>query len=275
MTDYNTLMLVSAALAAALMLATWALSLALRDASIVDVAWGAGLVLVAWTAFAIADGAEPRKLLVATLTTVWGVRLSGYLWWRRRGAGEDFRYRELRARHGARFGLVSLGSVFAFQGLGLWAVSLPVLAAQVPATPDGLTALDLAGAALWAVGMAFEVGGDAQLARFRADPANRGRVLDRGLWRYSRHPNYFGELCVWWGVYLIALATSEAWWSIAGPLTMTLILLRLSGVREMDDHLRRTKPGYDDYVRRTSALLPRPPRRAAVSGGTRVEKPDA
>jgi steroid 5-alpha reductase family enzyme len=253
-------MLASAAAIAALMIATWLLSLALGDASIVDVAWGLGFVLVAWVSFSVGDGAEARRWLVALLTTIWGVRLAGYLAWRNIGKGEDFRYQAMRRRYGARFGVVSLFVVFGVQGLAMWTVSLPVQAAPVPNTPDGLTFLDFAGIALWCVGMFFETVGDLQLARFKSDAASAGRVMDRGLWRYTRHPNYFGDFCVWWGLYLIALATGDAWWSIAGPLLMSVLLMRVSGVTLLERHLTRNRPGYDDYARRTSTFFPRPPR---------------
>jgi len=262
-TDYGSVMLASGAAVAVLVIVTWILSLALRDASVVDIAWGVGFVVVAWVSFALADGSALRKALVVALTTLWGLRLAVHLAWRRAGREEDFRYRELRSRHGRRFAAISLG-LFAFQGLGLWAVSLPVQAAQVPGSPSGLTILDFAGIAVWSVGMLFEAGGDLQLARFRADERNRGAILDRGLWRYTRHPNYFGDLCVWWGLYGIALATGEAWWSVIGPLVMAFILFRLSGVPVMEEHLAR-HAGYRDYVRRTSAFLPRPPRRDSGS----------
>jgi steroid 5-alpha reductase family enzyme len=264
MTDYGTVMLVGAGAVAGVMLVAWVVSVLLRDVSVVDVAWGAGLVIVAWVVFAVADGAPARKWLVVALTTLWGVRLTAYLAWRKRGEGEDFRYAELRRRHGKRLPLVSLPVVFGFQGLGMWVVSLPVLVAQVPDSPAGLTALDYAGAALWAVGMLFEVVGDFQLSRFRADPRNAGKVMDRGLWRYSRHPNYFGEFCMWWGLYVVALATENAWWTIAGPLVMSCVLLRISGVRAMEPHLRERRAGYADYARRTSAFFPCPPRPRAA-----------
>jgi len=142
----------------------------------------------------------------------------------------------------------------------MWAVSLPVQAAQVLPGPSGLTALDIAGAALVGIGLVFEVGGDLQLTRFRADPANRRRVMDRGLWRYTRHPNYFGDFCVWWGIFVIALAADGAWWTVAGPLTMTLILRKAFGVPMMERYLAGSKPGYEEYARRTSAFFPCPPR---------------
>ena len=256
----DTVMLVSAAAIASLMVATWAVSLPIRDASIVDIVWGLGFVVVAWLAFAVGDGPAERRTLVAVLVSIWGLRLAGYMLWRKRGEGEDFRYREMRARHGSRFGIVSLFSVFLVQGLGMWTVSLPVQAAAALPGPSGVTALDVAGLALWLVGMTFEVGGDIQLTRFRADPANRGKVMDRGLWRYTRHPNYFGDFCVWWALFLIALAADDAWWAIAGPLTMTAIFSKFFGVPMMERHLGSAKPGYADYARRTSAFFPCPPR---------------
>ena len=259
--DFGSAMLASAAVIAALMLATWALSLALRDASIVDIAWGLGFVLVAWVSFAVADGSDARRALVVTLTTLWGLRLAAYLAWRNAGKGEDYRYRAMRRRHGARFGLVSLYLVVGLQGLLMWIVSLPVQAAQVPDSPSGLVALDYLGIALWCAGMFFETVGDLQLARFKSDPANEGRVMDRGLWRFTRHPNYFGDFCVWWGLYAVALATGDAWWSVAGPLVMSVLLLRVSGVTLLERHMTRSRPGYDEYARRTSAFFPRPPRR--------------
>jgi steroid 5-alpha reductase family enzyme len=258
MSGYGTVMLASAGAITALTLVTWLVSLRLGDGSVMDVAWGLGIVVVAWLSFAVADGDATRKALVVALTTVWGLRLTLHLARRVGRGGEDFRWHELRARHGRRFPAVSLGH-FAFQGAGMWVVSLPVQAAQVPASPAGLTPVDLAAIAVWTFGMFFEVVGDLQLARFRADPRNRGRVMDRGLWRYTRHPNYFGDLCVWWGLYGFALATGDAWWAVAGPLLMGCVLLRMSGVRIMERHLAG-RTGYREYARRTSAFVPRPPR---------------
>ena len=263
--DFGSVMLASAAAIAVLMIATWLVSLALRDASIVDIVWGLGFVLVAWVSFAVADGSSARRWLIVVLTTLWGLRLAAYLAWRNIGNGEDYRYEALRRRYGARFPIVSLYLVFGLQGLLMWIVSLPLQAAQVPDTPSGLVALDLIGIALWCVGMFFETVGDLQLARFKTDPASSGKVMDRGLWQYTRHPNYFGDFCVWWGLYAVALATGDAWWSIAGPLVMSILLLRVSGVTLLERQMAKRRPGYDDYVRRTSAFFPRPPRREVTS----------
>lgn len=254
------ILLLNAGAIAGLMLATWALSVVLKDASIVDLVWGPGFALVAWVTFVTADGAPPRKILIVVLTTIWAARLAGYLAWRNLGKGEDYRYAAMRRRYGARFPLVSLVIVFALQGVLMWIVSLPVQVAQMQNTPDHLTALDVVGVLLWCVGMVFESGGDIQLARFKSDPANESKVMDRGLWRYTRHPNYFGDFMVWWGLYAIALATGEAWWTVIGPIVMSVLLLRVSGVTLLEASLRKRRPGYEQYVRRTSAFFPWPPR---------------
>jgi steroid 5-alpha reductase family enzyme len=251
-----TLLLSLAAVLAFLVLA-WLLSLRLRDVSIVDVAWGPAFVLVAWIAAATGEGDAGRRLLLAVLVTVWGLRLAGYLAARKlRHRGEDPRYGAWREKHGDRFWLVSLFNVFLLQAMLVWIVSLPVQGAS--ARDGALGALDAAGVALWAVGLFFEAVGDAQMARFKADPRSRGTVMDRGLWRYTRHPNYFGDFCVWWGIALIAVSAG-AWWTLPGPVVMSLLLTRVSG----KDHLERTlsaRPGYAEYVRRTSGFVPLPPR---------------
>jgi steroid 5-alpha reductase family enzyme len=249
----------SAAALAGTMFGLWLWSLRLRDASIVDVFWGAGFAGVGWIAFALGDGTPARRWLVCGAVTVWGLRLAIHLAWRNHGQGEDPRYRRMRERHGDAFGRVSLVTVFGLQGLLVWFVSLPVQVAQaVPGPPLGW--LDGLGLALFATGLFFETVGDAQLARFRADPDNRGRVLDRGLWRYTRHPNYFGDALAWWGLWVVACAVPGGVWTVASPAAMTWLLLRLSGVPLLERSLRRNKPGYADYVARTSAFVPRPPR---------------
>ena len=241
----------------ALLVLTWLVSIALRDVSIVDIAWGLGFVVVAWIAFASGNGHGARRTLLAVLVTVWGLRLAGYIGRRKlRHPGEDPRYGEWRKKWGDRFWLVSLGNVFLLQAALVWVVSLPLQGAS--SRGGGLGVLDWLGVALWCVGLFFEGVGDAQMARFKADKSNKGTVMDRGLWRYTRHPNYFGDFCVWWGIGLIALS-SGAWWSLIGPAVVTLLLTRVSG----KDHLERSmsqRPGYAEYVERTSGFVPRPPR---------------
>lgn len=241
---------------AALMLAAWILSLLKKDASIVDVFWGLGFVLIAITCYFITAGYPGRKLLITVLTTVWGVRLAAYIFWRNRGKGEDFRYRAMRARHGNRFPIVSLYSVFALQGILMWIISFPLQAAESSKEPSRLTWLDWFGVTIWFAGFFFESVGDFQLARFKADPENKGKVMDRGLWRYTRHPNYFGDALLWWGFFLIAAATPSGWWTVIGPAIMTGLLMKVSGVALLEKSLVKTKPEYTDYVRRTSAFVP-------------------
>jgi steroid 5-alpha reductase family enzyme len=252
--------LVSAGALLAYVLALWLLSLPLRDVSIVDPGWGAGFVLVAWIAFALGDGCRGRRLLLAALLSVWGLRLAGYLIARKlRERREDPRYARMRRHYGERFTLISLATIFLLQGALMWVISLPV---QVAAPqPDRLGALDVLGGAVWAVGLFFESVSDGQLARFKRDPANAGKVMDRGLWRYTRHPNYFGDLLVWWGIYLVALSTGVAWWTIVSPLVMSTLLVRVSGKRLLERQTRK-RPGYEDYVSRTSGFFPLPPRRS-------------
>jgi len=242
------------------MFALWLTSLALRDASIVDVWWGPGFALIAACAAWLGEGGDlDRRALSAAAVTFWGVRLGGHLFLRNQGQGEDPRYRAMRRHWGARFPWVSAVTVFGLQGVLMWIVSAPVQAVHVSAGGP-LGALDAIGIALVAVGLFFETVGDFQLARFRADPANRGRVLDSGLWRYTRHPNYFGDCCVWWGLYAIAAATPLGRWTVFAPLLMTFLLLRVSGVALLERSIGGRRPAYADYVRRTSAFLPLPPR---------------
>lgn len=242
------------------MLGIWALSLAKHDVSIVDVGWGLGFVGIAAVAHVTGGGWEGRQRLVLLLTALWGLRLAVYLLWRNWGEPEDYRYQRMRRHHGRRFPIVSLYSVFGLQGLLLWIVSLPVQVAQAAPEPARLTAFDLLGVALWGAGMFFEAVGDLQLAHFKADPVNRGQVMDRGLWRYTRHPNYFGDCCVWWGLFCVALSTGAAW-SAIGPVVMTILLMRVSGVPMLERGMEKRRPGYVEYVRRTNAFFPWRPRR--------------
>ena len=260
-----TALVTAAAVVAALMVVVWVVSVWRRDASIVDLVWGLGFVLVAWAVRLTVEGDPARQWLLVGMVTVWGLRLSGYLVWRNHGRGEDFRYQAMRRRWGARFWWVSLLTVFGLQGALMWVVSLPVQLGQVPDSP-GLGVLAGIGVALWAAGMAFETVGDAQLARFKADPDNAGRVMDRGLWRWTRHPNYFGDACVWWGIALVAAESGLGAIGIVGAVVMTILLRRVSGVTLLERSMRR-RPGYDDYVTRTSPFVPRPPRPMASRDG--------
>lgn len=247
---------------AALMVGTWVVSLVLRNASIVDITWGLGFVVVAWVSALRADAASGAASVLVAMVTVWGLRLGVYLFWRNHGNGEDYRYVAMRRRWGKRFWLISLATVFVLQGALMWIVSLPVQVAHVGDARDGALAgvALVIGLALYAIGLLFEVVGDAQLARFKADPTNEGKVMRSGLWRYTRHPNYFGDACVWWGVGIVAQAVTGTWWALLGPLVMNILLLRVSGVALLERSLRKRKPDYAEYVRTTSAFVPRPPR---------------
>lgn len=254
---------VTAAFVTAAMLALWAVSLARRDASIVDIWWGPGFAAVAALAWALAPAPGARGALLLAMAAVWGLRLGGHLAWRNHGRGEDPRYARMRRRHGERFGRVSLVTVFGLQGVLQWGISLPLQVAPLRPGDAALGALDAAGLAVFAVGLFFEAVGDLQLARFRAEPANRGRVMDRGLWRYTRHPNYFGDCLAWWGLWLVAAGTPLGPWTIVSPLAMTFLLLRVSGVPILERGLAKTRPGYAAYAARTPAFVPWLPKRAA------------
>jgi steroid 5-alpha reductase family enzyme len=250
---------------APLMALGWLLSLKLRNVSLVDTLWSLMFLLAALCYALLGELHTARSVLILVLVTVWAARLALYIGWRNHGHGEDRRYQQIRARNSPGFEWKSLYLVFALQALLAWFISLPLLAAAHSSAALG--PLDVAGVLLWAFGFYFEAVGDAQLARFKADPANRGQVMDRGLWRYTRHPNYFGECCLWWGYYLIA-ASAGGWWSLPAPLLMSLLLLKVSGVTLLEQDIAERRPGYREYVQRTSAFVPRPPRALHPSTGS-------
>lgn len=260
MTHTLTVMSITLAATAGLMLGVWLLSLVKKDASIVDTFWGLGFVLIAAVSCAIGEGYEMRRNLITALTTAWGLRLASHIFWRNKGKGEDFRYRAMRARHGKRFPVVSLYSVFAVQGLLMWVISLPLQIGGISREPARITWLDWTGAIIWLMGFAFESVGDLQLARFKAESKNEGKVMDRGLWRYTRHPNYFGDALLWWGFFLIAMSTPAGAWTVISPLIITGLLMKVSGVALLEKTLIKTKPEYRDYVGRTNAFFPWLPR---------------
>jgi steroid 5-alpha reductase family enzyme len=244
-----------------LMAALWLLSLALRNASIVDIFWGTGFVITNWVGFALTpEGFLARKVLISLLVTVWGLRLSLHILRRNWGKGEDFRYQAWREQAGDKWWWQSFFKVFLLQGALMWIISAPLLAAQVSPAPASLTFLDLLAVVVWVEGFIFEAGGDLQLARFKANPENKGKLLNSGLWRYTRHPNYFGDAAQWWGFYLVALAAG-GWWSIFSPLIMTYLLRNVSGVKLLEKSLVDTKPGYREYVETTNAFFPWSPRK--------------
>ncbi|MFN3197648.1 MAG: DUF1295 domain-containing protein [Bradymonadia bacterium] len=241
------------------MTALWGLSLRMKNAAIVDLFWGFGFVIIAWLTWAQLDHTTARGGLLVALVTIWGLRLTAYLTWRNAGKPEDFRYQAMREKHGDRFPRVSLVTVFLFQGVLMWWVSLPIQVGQLTASGT-LSALDVIGGSVWAVGVFFESVGDWQLARFKADPANRGKVMDAGLWRYTRHPNYFGDFCVWWGLLLVACGSPWGWATVGSPLLMSFLLLKVSGVAMLEKDIAERRPGYRAYIEKTSAFFPRPPK---------------
>jgi steroid 5-alpha reductase family enzyme len=262
MSAVATAMTTAAVVIAALMLTTWLVSLVLKNASIVDIIWGFGFVLVAWAVrLNVDEGLAARQNLLVGMTTVWGLRLAGYLFWRNHGKGEDYRYRAMRKHWGPRFPIISLLTVFTLQGVLMFTVSLPVQLGQTRLDPD-LGWLAIVGVAVWAIGIFFEWVGDAQLARFKGDPSNQGKVMNRGLWKFTRHPNYFGDACVWWGIALVAAETTVGRWGLIGALVMTILLRRVSGVVLLEKSLSKRKEGYAEYIARTSPFFPRPPKKA-------------
>jgi len=241
------------------MIAIWVFGTIRRDASLVDPFWGLGFVIVAWVTWFKNSPAVPRAAIVVGLTTIWGLRLALFLLSRNLRHGEDRRYAAIRVHHGSRFWWVSLFTVFLLQGAILWFVSLPIQCVAVLKPSDSLGWIDTAGVVIWSIGLFFEGVGDWQLAHFKADPNNRERVMDRGLWRYTRHPNYFGDFCVWWGIYLIA-AAGGAWFTVLSPLLMTALLMHISGVRLLESTISERRPDYVAYAARTNPFFPGPRR---------------
>ena len=260
---------VSAGVAAAteivVVLVAFACSRILGRNSVVDVFWGLSFVAVAATTFAVArarsTGCLGLQVTVLAAVWLWGLRLAGYLAIRQRGGGEDPRYAWImKGAKGRNETLYALRTIYGLQLLLAWVVSLPVQAAMVGGPP--IAWLAGVGVAVYLVGICFEAVGDAQLRRFKADPANARSVMDRGLWAWTRHPNYFGDATVWWGVWIVAASSGIAAVSIVGPITMTWLLTSVSGRPILERSLSRRKDGWDEYVARTSSFLPRPPRRA-------------
>lgn len=236
---------------------TWVVSLAKRDVSIVDSVWSLMILLAGAVYAAVQLAPTERTWWVLALAGVWAFRLASYITWRNWGEGEDHRYQAIRARNQPNFEWKSLYLVFVLQAVLAWIVSFALLAAIGSERPWGW--LDTLGVAVVVFGIVFEAVGDAQLAAFKSRPENRGMVMDQGLWRYSRHPNYFGEFCVWWGFYLVALSAG-GWWAMVSPLLMSVLLLKVSGVSLLEKDIGERRPAYRDYIARTNAFFPGAPR---------------
>ncbi len=233
----------------------WLVSLVRNDVSLVDSLWSLFFLIAALVFAAAAWPLSARAILVLGLVAIWALRLSAYITARNLAEPEDYRYREIRARNAPGFRYKSLYIVFGLQGVLAWFISMPLLPAI--STTFSLNVIDVFALLLWLVGFTFEAGGDYQLSRFKSDPSNKGRVLETGFWRYTRHPNYFGDFCIWWAFYLFALAAG-AWWTIASPMLMSFLLLRISGVTLLERTIATRRPAYVDYIRSTNAFFPGP-----------------
>ncbi len=250
----------NAALVLALVTALWVVSVPLRDASIIDPWWSMGFLVVTVHTI-VRTGWTPGKTFLLAVVALWALRLWLHLLLRHRGKPEDPRYAAFRRTFGAeRYWWFSFFQVFLLQGALIVLVSAPLQVAASASAPDPITPLYVVGAGLFAVGFVFEAVADWQLERFRGDPSKRGKVLDTGLWRYSRHPNYFGEAVLGWGLWMFSLGHPYGWATVLAPALMTFLLLNVSGVSMLDEHMKATKPGFEDYMRRTSGFLPRRPR---------------
>jgi len=240
---------------------SWLVSVIKKDVSFVDSLWSL-FFLIAAVVFALeAQPLSVKGKLVLALVVIWSLRLSIYITARNWGKPEDYRYQSIRANNEPGFAFKSSYIVFGLQGVLAWLIALPLLPAI--SSDSAFSGIDLVAALLWLVGFVFEAGGDYQLARFKARGDSKGRVLDTGLWRYTRHPNYFGDFCIWWSFFLFAVA-SGGWWSIASPLLMSLLLLKVSGVAMLEKTISDRRPEYAEYIRRTNAFFPGPRRSLTI-----------
>ena len=253
--------LVGLALILAMVTLLWIYSVIIKNASIVDVFWGFGFVITNIIYLIMNDVSSPRQWLLVILVSVWGIRLSGYIGWRNYGKEEDFRYQKFREDYGAhRYWWVSYFQVFLLQGLLMWLISAPLLATHFNSQPDSLNLIDLFAFIIWLIGFVFEAGGDWQLAKFKANPENKGKVLNTGFWHYTRHPNYFGDATVWVAYALFSVA-SGSYLPVLGSLLMIGLIIKVSGVAMLERTLKETKPAYKDYIEKTNSFFPWFPRK--------------
>ncbi|WP_411893703.1 DUF1295 domain-containing protein [Winogradskyella sp. A2] len=239
----------------------WIWSIFIKNVSIVDIFWGFGFVVV--NAFYVFMSGElnPRKLLILILVSIWGLRLAIYLAYRNIGKGEDFRYKEFRKNYGPKnYWWISFFQTFLLQGALIMIISLPLLGINLSTSNGTLTVLDYSGILVWLIGFTFEAGGDFQLARFKSNPNNKGKVLNTGFWKYTRHPNYFGDSAVWWAYGIFSIAAGS-YWQIIGSIVMTMLIIKISGVSLLEKTLKKTKPQYRDYIQKTSSFFPRLPKK--------------
>jgi steroid 5-alpha reductase family enzyme len=240
----------------AIMAFLWIISIIIKNVSIVDIFWGTGFVITCGYYFLMTQNYGIRNFILISMVTIWGLRLSAFIGWRNKGKGEDFRYREFRKKYGEnRYWWISFFQTFLLQGLLMWLISAPLLGAQFSGQGESIGTLDYIGIIVWTIGIIFEAGGDFQLARFRSDPANKGKVLNTGFWKYTRHPNYFGDTAVWWGYGIICISAGS-YFPALGSLLMTALIIKVSGVALLEKSLSVQKPQYKEYIEKTSPFLP-------------------
>lgn len=239
-----------------MMTTLWVISVLIKNVSIIDLFWGFGFVVSAIFFYLKTDGYETRKIVLLVLVAIWGLRLSIYLAWRNIGKGEDFRYVQFRKQYGEhRYWWISFFQTFLLQGVLMWLISAPLLGAMYYSGNNSLGFLDFVAIAFWVIGLSFEAGGDFQLARFKSNPDNKGKVLNTGFWRYTRHPNYFGDSSVWWGYGLFCVAAGS-YIPVLGSILMTALIIKVSGVALLEKSLKDTKPQYKEYIEKTSSFIP-------------------
>jgi len=238
----------------------WVVSVRMKDTSIIDIFWGMGFVLVSWISFFFGSGEGLLHLLLPILASVWGIRLTIFLFLRNWGNGEDYRYQAFREKVGPSYWWKSLFFVFYFQGTCCLLIALPLMFGIASKSGSSPTLPVLFGGLLWGIGMFFEIVADDQMAAFRKNPENQGKIMNRGIWRFSRHPNYFGESTLWWGIYISVLSLPSAAWMVISPLLITFMIVKVTGVANLERHLRSRKPGYAEYVQTTSMFFPWPPK---------------
>ena len=225
-----------------------------KDNSLVDIAWGIGFIVVAISTFFLEAGSDPRHILVTALIVLWGTRLATHIAIRNKGRGEDFRYAQWRKNWGKGFLIRSFFQIYMLQGFLLLIIAYPVMLIN-HSKEAGIVFLDVLGLIIWLIGFLFEALGDYQLSKFKQKTENKGKIMAQGLWKYTRHPNYFGEIVMWWGIFLMALSVKSGWTAVVSPLLITFLLLRVSGITMLEKKYVGNKE-FEEYARRTSAFFP-------------------
>jgi len=231
-------------------------SLIKKRNDVADVAWGLGFILIAWTSFFLSGNSGTRGLLVGALVSIWGLRLSWHIHSRNKGKAEDYRYLAWRKQWGRLFYLRSYLQIYLLQGFLLYLIAIPIMVININ-NSSALNWLDFVGVFVWIIGFYFEVRGDYELAQFVKNPANKGKIMQNGLWAYTRHPNYFGEVTLWWGIFIVSLGSAPFFYTLIGPLTITILILFVSGIPLLEKKYAGN-PDFEDYKKRTSVFFPLP-----------------